>query len=208
MLKPIEGASTGGINGFFVGIGQGAIGSLTKPTGSILAVSQTIMKNATASTKIFARKRTPRAIFGDHLLRRFDLENAAAYYGLEQEVRRLRNNSNGNLVAADQLQNMMHSFFGFAKSVTPAGCGLVVTFEMLNVIDIKTFSIQQQIPISTIKHVCLGGDDQIEITILGHDNSKVMGVRLASPSKAIIIHKILNQLMDKSQIKGARLVQV
>ena len=71
VMKPIEGAQAGGFTGFFSGIGQGAVGAVTKPLAGAVAAAK-IVGSLNKVEQQLTRLRTPRAVFGDHLLRSFD----------------------------------------------------------------------------------------------------------------------------------------
>lgn len=86
LTKPLEGAKTSGVEGFVQGVGRGIIGAAAQPVSGVLdLLSKTTeganamrMKIASAITsdEQLLRRRLPRVISGDNLLRPYD-ENKA-----------------------------------------------------------------------------------------------------------------------------------
>ncbi|XP_062178337.1 uncharacterized protein LOC133883124 isoform X2 [Alnus glutinosa] len=82
LTKPLEGAKTSGVEGFVQGVGKGIIGAAAQPVSGVLdLLSKTTeganamrMKIASAITsdEQLLRKRLPRVISGDNLLRPYD----------------------------------------------------------------------------------------------------------------------------------------
>lgn len=82
LTKPLEGAKSSGVEGFVQGVGKGIIGAAAQPVSGVLdLLSKTTeganamrMKIASAITsdEQLLRKRLPRVISGDNLLRLYD----------------------------------------------------------------------------------------------------------------------------------------
>lgn len=82
LTKPLEGAKTSGVEGFVQGVGKGIIGAAAQPVSGVLdLLSKTTeganavrMKIASAITsdEQLLRRRLPRVISGDNLLRPYD----------------------------------------------------------------------------------------------------------------------------------------
>lgn len=87
LTKPIEGAKSSGVEGFVQGVGKGIIGAAAQPVSGVLDLLSKTTEGANAvrmkiSSAIMAeeqliRKRLPRVIGGDNLLRPYDEEKAA-----------------------------------------------------------------------------------------------------------------------------------
>ena len=89
-MKPIEGARAGGVTGFFSGVAQGAVGVVTKPVAGVVSCAKIVNDSYFKETQKLARIRMPRAVFGDHLLRSFDADNAATFWHLQKLEAQLR----------------------------------------------------------------------------------------------------------------------
>eukprot|EP00798_Chlamydomonas_sp_ICE-L_P025166 gene25166-10797_t len=87
VAKPIKGASDGGFQGFFSGLGKGFIGAATAPVSGALAAASKVTEgmDATYSTmrsfvssapRRSGRKRLPRHFTGDRILEPFNLDMA------------------------------------------------------------------------------------------------------------------------------------
>ncbi|KAL8484750.1 hypothetical protein ACS0TY_027161 [Phlomoides rotata] len=86
LTKPLEGAKSSGVEGFVQGVGKGLIGAAAQPVSGVLdLLSKTTeganamrmkIASAIASEDQLLRRRLPRAIGGDNLLRPYD-ENKA-----------------------------------------------------------------------------------------------------------------------------------
>lgn len=82
LTKPLEGAKTSGVEGFVQGVGKGIIGAAAQPVSGVLdLLSKTTeganamrMKIASAITseEQLLRRRLPRVLGGDNLLRLYD----------------------------------------------------------------------------------------------------------------------------------------
>lgn len=82
MTKPLEGAKSSGVEGFVQGVGKGIIGAAAQPVSGVLdLLSKTTeganamrMKIASAITsdEQLLRRRLPRVVGGDNLLRPYD----------------------------------------------------------------------------------------------------------------------------------------
>ena len=82
VTKPVEGAMASGVEGFVSGVGKGLIGAAAQPMSGVLdLVSKTTdgvnatrgkLAAALTSKKVAKRKRLPRAIRGDGVLRLYD----------------------------------------------------------------------------------------------------------------------------------------
>ncbi|EPS74076.1 hypothetical protein M569_00677, partial [Genlisea aurea] len=82
LTKPLEGAKASGVEGFVQGVGKGLIGAAAQPVSGVLdLLSKTTeganamrmkIASAIASEDQLIRRRLPRAISGDHLLRPYD----------------------------------------------------------------------------------------------------------------------------------------
>jgi len=87
LKKPLEGAKATGVEGFVSGVGKGLIGAAAQPVSGVLDLLSKTTEGANAvkkqiSSAIMAeeqlsRRRLPRAIGGDNLLRPFDEYKAA-----------------------------------------------------------------------------------------------------------------------------------
>lgn len=86
LTKPLEGAKASGVEGFVQGVGKGIIGAAAQPVSGVLdLLSKTTeganamrmkIASAIASEDQLLRKRLPRVIGGDNLLRPYDLDKA------------------------------------------------------------------------------------------------------------------------------------
>ncbi|XP_017974971.1 PREDICTED: uncharacterized protein LOC18603726 [Theobroma cacao] len=82
LTKPLEGAKTSGVEGFVQGVGKGIIGAAAQPVSGVLdLLSKTTeganamrmkIASAIASDEQLLRRRLPRVISGDNLLRPYD----------------------------------------------------------------------------------------------------------------------------------------
>lgn len=82
LTKPLEGAKASGVEGFVQGVGKGLIGAAAQPVSGVLdLLSKTTeganavrmkIASAIASEDQLLRRRLPRAINGDNLLRPYD----------------------------------------------------------------------------------------------------------------------------------------
>ncbi|CAI6011354.1 unnamed protein product [Closterium sp. NIES-65] len=82
LTKPIEGARDGGVEGFVAGMGRGLIGAAAQPVSGVLdLVSKTTdgvnaerarLSAAMTAKLALRRRRLPRAIRGDHVVRPYD----------------------------------------------------------------------------------------------------------------------------------------
>lgn len=82
LTKPLEGAKASGVEGFVSGVGKGIIGAAAQPVSGVLdLLSKTTeganamrMKIAAAITSedLLLRRRLPRVISGDNLLKPYD----------------------------------------------------------------------------------------------------------------------------------------
>lgn len=80
-LKPIEGAETGGVGGFFKGIGKGVVGAVTKPMVGVTDLVSSSFEGIRNTTTVFDqndidRVRMPRFIADDGILRPFNEREA------------------------------------------------------------------------------------------------------------------------------------
>lgn len=99
ITKPIQGASSGGVLGFFSGIGKGLVGAPIKPVSGVFEAVSQAAEGIRKTTKYFdseekRRARLPRAIGVDDTLRPFNAEHAIGqmylFEVLEQERRQRR----------------------------------------------------------------------------------------------------------------------
>jgi hypothetical protein len=112
VLKPIKGAQEGGFGGFFKGVGDGAIGAVTKPAAGVINAGQqavNVVTNLIQPMQIFARLRIPRAVFGDHILRKYDLIDAQSYWEMYTNEVRLR--KEGKIAEAQSEAEKRSSYF-------------------------------------------------------------------------------------------------
>jgi hypothetical protein len=112
VLKPIQGAQEGGFEGFFKGVGDGAIGAVTKPAAGVINAGQqavNVVTNLIQPMQIFARLRIPRAVFGDHILRKYDLIDAQSYWEMYTNEVRLR--KEGKIAEAQSEAEKRSSYF-------------------------------------------------------------------------------------------------
>ncbi|MBA0696732.1 hypothetical protein Goshw_014689 [Gossypium schwendimanii] len=82
LTKPLEGAKTSGVEGFVQGVGKGIIGAAAQPVSGVLdLLSKTTeganamrmkIASAIASDDQLLRRRLPRVVSGDNLLRPYD----------------------------------------------------------------------------------------------------------------------------------------
>jgi hypothetical protein len=199
VTKPLEGAKSGGFTGFVNGIGAGAVGAITKPTAGVISGAQQVSRKLRKTEQVFKRVRTPRAVFGDHLLRRFDFENATAYWALQAEEVRLR--MEGRNAQADKIYALKHSYFGYAKILDPpAGGGLVISQHKLLLVQGAQFDkIQTELDIKVIKPVSVVGKNASSIQIISAVTDlkkKPLVVRVDSPEKCALVVEIINKLVS------------
>ena len=112
VLKPIQGAQEGGFEGFFKGVGDGAIGAVTKPAAGVINAGQqavNVVTNLIQPMQIFARLRVPRAVFGDHILRKYDFIDAQSYWEMYTNEVRLR--KEGKIAEAQSEAEKRSSYF-------------------------------------------------------------------------------------------------
>ena len=74
--RPLEGAKKDGVQGFFKGMGSGALGLLTKPVAGVMAIGETLADRGAGAV---LRVRAPRAVYFDARLRPFDATEAAVF---------------------------------------------------------------------------------------------------------------------------------
>jgi len=118
VLKPIKGAQEGGVGGFFKGVGDGAVGVVTKPSAGVINAGHHMVKvseNLIKSAETFDRLRVPRAVFGDHILRTYDPSDARAYWEMYTNEVRLR--KEGKIAAADELLEKRRCWVGTLENV-------------------------------------------------------------------------------------------
>jgi len=86
LTKPVEGARREGVEGFLKGVGKGLLGAATQPMSGVLDLVSSTTAGLSASwdtvsavlsdERTHARRRLPRAVKGDGVLRRYDPEEA------------------------------------------------------------------------------------------------------------------------------------
>jgi hypothetical protein len=167
VMKPIEGAQAGGFMGFFDGVGQGAVGAVTKPVAGVVSAAKVVNDSYFKETQKLARIRMPRAVFGDHLLRSFDADNAATFWHLQRLEAQLR--EKGNTTKADELAYLKQNYMGFARIANPPGLGLLLTIDQLVLVkghlleEDDKFVIQQEIPMTHVTEAKVVGEDSLQI---------------------------------------------
>ena len=77
--RPLEGARKDGVQGFFKGVGTGALGLLAKPVAGVMAIGEQFNDRAGANSN---RMRAPRAVYHNTILRKFDAVEAEVYGSL------------------------------------------------------------------------------------------------------------------------------
>lgn len=87
LTKPLEGAKSSGVEGFVQGVGKGIIGAAAQPVSGVLDLLSKTTEGANAvrmkitsaitSEEQLLRRRLPRVISGDNLLRPYDEYKAA-----------------------------------------------------------------------------------------------------------------------------------
>ncbi|KAL1915167.1 uncharacterized protein VTP21DRAFT_7648 [Calcarisporiella thermophila] len=87
--KPIEGAETEGVGGFFKGIGKGLIGAVTKPVVGVLDLASNVSEGIRNTTTVFdandiERVRLPRHIGRDRILRPYSQREALGQSWLKE----------------------------------------------------------------------------------------------------------------------------
>ena len=85
--KPVEGAREEGVEGFFKGLGRGILGIATQPMSGVLdfvssttegiSASWDTMAAALSDERALSRRRLPRAVSGDGIVRTYDSYEAA-----------------------------------------------------------------------------------------------------------------------------------
>jgi hypothetical protein len=70
--RPLEGARKDGVQGFFKGVGSGALGLLAKPVAGMMSIGEHMTDVTSANTRI----RAPRAVYCDARLRTYDATEA------------------------------------------------------------------------------------------------------------------------------------
>ncbi len=81
--KPISGARSDGVEGFFKGLGQGAVGLLARPTTGIVdfaSGSFDAVKRAAEMSEDVNRLRAPRFLHSDGILRPFCVRETIAKF--------------------------------------------------------------------------------------------------------------------------------
>lgn len=79
MTQPFSGARSDGVEGFFKGLGRGAVGLIARPTAGLVdfaSGSFDAVKRATEMSEDVNRLRPPRLIYADGVLRPFCLREA------------------------------------------------------------------------------------------------------------------------------------
>ncbi|KAF7339474.1 hypothetical protein MSAN_02161700 [Mycena sanguinolenta] len=87
LMKPIEGAETGGAFGFFKGVGKGLVGAVTKPVVGVFDLASNVSEGIRNTTTVFDgpardRVRLPRHMSADGVLRPYDARAALGQYWL------------------------------------------------------------------------------------------------------------------------------
>ena len=166
VMKPIEGARAGGFTGFFSGVAQGAVGVVTKPVAGVVSCAKIVNDSYFKETQKLARIRMPRAVFGDHLLRSFDADNAATFWHLQKLEAQLR--EKGDATKADKLAYLKQNYMGFARIANPPGLGLLLTIDQLVLVkgqlfEEEDFVIQRMIPMTHVTEAKIVGEDSLQI---------------------------------------------
>ena len=111
ITKPLDGASSGGLVGFFQGVGAGALGMVSKP---ILAVAEFGQILGDALDTDVQRIRRPRAVYYDRILRKYTSSHALAMNHLKQEEAALRQHGKQRL--ADAVRRNRRGFVCFCTA--------------------------------------------------------------------------------------------
>ncbi|KAF8984234.1 hypothetical protein BGZ46_008534 [Entomortierella lignicola] len=86
--QPLAGAQTGGVEGFFVGVGKGLVGAVTKPLVGVFDFTTNVTSGIRNTTTVFdrdmKRKRTPRHVPKNGILTLYDPSKALGQYWLKQ----------------------------------------------------------------------------------------------------------------------------
>ncbi|KAF8622462.1 hypothetical protein AX15_006983 [Amanita polypyramis BW_CC] len=88
LMKPIEGAETGGAIGFFKGVGKGLVGAVTKPVVGVFDLASNVSEGIRNTTTVFDnpekdRIRMPRLIPADGVLRSYSQREALGQYWMK-----------------------------------------------------------------------------------------------------------------------------
>lgn len=151
ITKPIQGASSGGVLGFFSGIGKGLVGAPIKPVSGVFEAVSQAAEGIRKTTKYFdseekRRARLPRAIGVDDTLRPFTAEHAIGqmylFEVLEQERRQQRQQEQQqqqrNMVDRWQNENQQHLEKYVFHTVVAGDC--VVLLSTARLFDIRAVS--------------------------------------------------------------------
>ena len=81
-MKPIEGAREEGVGGFFKGVGKGVVGLVARPTGGIVDFASGTfdsVKRVTETSQEIGKKRPPRFLHSDGVVRYYNLKEAEGW---------------------------------------------------------------------------------------------------------------------------------
>jgi len=89
LMKPIQGAETGGAVGFFKGVGKGLVGAVTKPVVGVFDLASNVSEGIRNTTTVFdaparERVRQPRHAPGDGVLVPYDGRAAHGQYLMKE----------------------------------------------------------------------------------------------------------------------------
>lgn len=85
--KPIEGAMEEGVGGFFKGVGKGVAGLVARPTGGIIDFASGTfdsVKRVTETQEEINRKRPPRFLHNDGVVRNYNIKEAVGWKYLRE----------------------------------------------------------------------------------------------------------------------------
>ncbi|KAG9097500.1 hypothetical protein FS749_006165 [Ceratobasidium sp. UAMH 11750] len=172
VMKPIEGAETGGASGFFKGVGKGLVGAVTKPVIGVFDLAANVTEGIRNTTTVFdnnqsERIRKPRHIPADGIL--------TAYSGVD---------ALGQMWMKDLDNGRFRNEFYVAHIDLPGGD----TVAMLTTSRIMCFSVNKlrlewEMPFSYLQGVTIE-DTGIRFTgKSGHEHDRFVPIPKSSPKK-------------------------
>jgi hypothetical protein len=219
ITKPLDGASSGGLIGFYKGMSTGLIGAFAKPLAAV-ADFNTVVGDALDSH--IRRARIPRAVYSDRMLRGYLYSHAVAHDSLKGEETALH--KSGKHREAERLRRMRRSFVAYYDAQGESGVkarhgslacqsdkcqgdkceGLLLANGLLMVVGPRIGQVQQQVAFNDIRTAVYMHNPPftLEITTKSNTNLKFSASALGDRERDELLHFIL--ACAKADLHGYR----
>jgi len=172
VMKPIEGAETGGASGFFKGVGKGLVGAVTKPVIGVFDLAANVTEGIRNTTTVFdnnqsERIRKPRHIPADGIL--------TAYSGVD---------ALGQMWMKDLDNGRFRNEFYVAHIDLPGGDMVaMLTTSRIMCFSVNKLRLEWEMPFSYLQGVTIE-DTGIRFTgKSGHEHDRFVPIPKSSPKK-------------------------